>query len=1613
MDIKNPSLNNFGGKFMTISLRHLSLASVLLLPMNLYANQTELIGDEYSVQQLKAVNQNGEQIGNNNTKPDSVGYAQNEILVLFKSDQKINGPLFQVQGSTNNDNGLSGLINKYNAADMKRVLAKYSGSTQAYKPFSSQVDNSDEGKLKNLYKVSISGDPAVAAKEFSLLPEVIYAEPNYKVQINMVPDDKYYSTAGSWGQSYDDLWGLKAINAESAWDKSQGEGVVVAVIDTGIYFEHEDLEGQIWVNTAEIPDNGIDDDGNGYVDDVSGYNFVDNNSVARDDHGHGTHVSGTIAAKGNNGIGIIGVAPKAKIMPIKGLDVTGSGLNSDLINALFYAADMGADVINNSWGGYFKSQALNDAINYAHDKGTVVIAAAGNNNAKAKFSTPGNIGKAITVGAIEQNQNRADYSNYGDNVDVFAPGSNILSLLCKDCGFEISYQDKNIDDKYIQTSGTSMATPHVAGAAALLLANNPEYTPDEIRYILRSSAVDNTLNGWDENLTYGVMDIDAALSLDEIPADLLAAIETPEPYEMGDEHYYGNDKFVVKGSSAGNDFSYYELHYAKLMGYEPESFNLIGRWEEPVSNDELGIFDAADLADGEYIIRLRVYSSNGKYSESYRSVQKDSSLKEGWPRVSEITGKPPTLGSARWLLGHMMPLYADLNNDGEEELYVSNNSQIFGWNKSGKDLSGFPITIPAELNSTATHLATADLDGDGDLELVVGLSGKKYLNGKRSTVLAYHHTGEVVKGFPGGNLTKEVLSADSNEYKYYINEGLITGDFDNDGMDEIVFQGGWGNSNLGSRVDALMIEGDGSIASGWPVNVSRETNSPNLFMAAADFDNDGVEEILIRRIENLKDPIEHRELYVELYNYNGEVEKSLNIEGFTGLFSSIFGYINLNDSPVIVDVDGDNDLEIIISTEHVDTIANSPNAIFVLDHNLNVLPAWPIDANVDGNIQDSSNVYVVNVDSDSDLEIAYIYKDSRNDAIILHARNLDGSLVDGYPITGSDKEVFRTYSSAYAYLDKAPQGALFFENNAPINFKMMPSVDVVDIYANSLPGWPKPIGSFIGVPAISTPAKSGNTDIAVVTDMGLAYVFEELSYNETAAPISNFLADSSHSGVADIIAPMNSFGDCNQYTATNAEHVTAARATEKCSFEFFGYCYGTKSYIAVGSEDNLGSNGSDINTLKEDPVGYFSLGECPVVESSSPEVVSSNIRILPEKVLITGSAVDVDKDLVKVEVELDNSGEWVRANGRRDWTLSLYGLEEGPHVLNFKATDLEGRESIVVTESFDYVVVDYAPKIDSWNVFVDGNFIVVNGKASDGDGDLDHVVMTATGYPEEVICKGIDEYACWIVDMPDGRPTIKLVAYDIKGNSSDPVEFEVSVGIGVPPEIVSADYEFIGNSVFISGTANDADGDLDRVIVTIDDEDILCIDADEFTCELGELLPGTYAASVTAYDSFDSPSDPYAIEVVVSEESAPTIDSFDYYVAEQNIRVTGTASDADNDLSYIQLEYANGEKSWNCSGTYDFECLILDHEVGTYDFVIAAYDEAGNRSQSEVFTIEFLPAECIEDTNANHFAAGRAVKKYYYLYYSTGVEDYLGYSFTRTSLRKVPSSGWEKVASCN
>ncbi|HEY2233714.1 MAG TPA: S8 family peptidase [Candidatus Angelobacter sp.] len=422
-------------------------------------------------------------------------------------------------------------------------------------------------------------------------PDVEFAEPTHIFSSNQLPNDPFLATSGTWGQPYQDLWGLFAINAPAAWDTAQGDGIVVAVIDTGLDYNHPDIAANIWTNANEIDGNFVDDDNNGFVDDVRGWNFMFNNNDPSDHNGHGTHVAGTIAALGNNGIGVIGVAWHSQVMALKGLDDNGFGFDFTLAPAIIYAASNGADVINASWSAQGSSQSIEEAIQFAAGLGTVFVAAAGNSSQDATNFFPANSPEAITVASEDTFGNFSFFSNFGSRIDVTAPGEDILSLQASG-----TFQGQPVIDGYTRMSGTSMAAPHVSGVAALILSGNPSYSTDLVREIIRIS---DTNVPFDSRFGAGKLNAAAALTIVNPLQPKITGVQfgaTP------------SDPITILGSAQGTGFASYLLEYG--FGTQPFFFTPFFSSTTPVSG-VLGQLDPSNLFDGIYTIRLTAFNTNG------------------------------------------------------------------------------------------------------------------------------------------------------------------------------------------------------------------------------------------------------------------------------------------------------------------------------------------------------------------------------------------------------------------------------------------------------------------------------------------------------------------------------------------------------------------------------------------------------------------------------------------------------------------------------------------------------------------------------------------------------------------------------------------------------------------------------------------------------------------------------------------------------------------------------------------------------------------------------------------------------------------------------------------
>ncbi len=533
-----------------------------------------------------------------------------------------------------------------------------------------------------------------------------YTEPDYYAELGLEPDDKYYNRQGSWGQTYywgepyDDQWGLKLIEAAGAWDIATGDSsIVIAISDTGIDYNHPDLVDNIWMNPGEIPGNNEDDDSNGYVDDVYGWDFGGAEKGAPEDNdpmdyrGHGTMVGGLASAVTNNSEGMAGAAWNVKLMAVKGIGDCNdikycdkdrfssgdcAGTVSSLAKTITYATDNGAHIINMSWG-YLSSldyDLIRDAIVNAHDAGVVLVAISHNFKKDIDLNNviPARWPEVISVGGVNEYDEKWDYACWGLSLDVVAPSggliepeiespdrANILSTHTtnpESRANKCNFPPGPLEPEYALSSGTSLAAPLVSGLAALIKAHHPEYSSEQIRQVIRISADDivypfgpggDAYPGFDRYTGYGRINAFKALCDDPADPDCAAnpvrdhianpqeaLILSPLPREIVSPNF----DVDVDGIASGPQFEHYKLEYGE--GEFPQNWTLLVNSNTSVYKGRLGSVDFTNLPQGPYTIRLTVFNTEGYTFIDRVTVVNAGSLR-GFPTPDLNDGKFVTL----------------------------------------------------------------------------------------------------------------------------------------------------------------------------------------------------------------------------------------------------------------------------------------------------------------------------------------------------------------------------------------------------------------------------------------------------------------------------------------------------------------------------------------------------------------------------------------------------------------------------------------------------------------------------------------------------------------------------------------------------------------------------------------------------------------------------------------------------------------------------------------------------------------------------------------------------------------------------------------------------------
>jgi len=512
-------------------------------------------------------------------------------------------------------------------------------------------------------------------------------------------------------------WGITAINAPEAWEITEGsKKIIIGLIDTGVKTAHEDLNGQFWVNPKEDINkngkfdkgdlNGIDDDNNGFIDDVMGWNFTDGNwnNNPTDDNGHGTYVAGIIGAKSHNSIGISGIAPNCKLLNLKAFNSNGYGREEDVVSAIFYAINAGARIINMSFGDKVYSQLFKDALDYAFSQGIILVGSSGNTG-NDELHYPSSFDGVISVGAVNKYNAVATFSSYGSTLDLVAPGVSILTT--------------NKEGGYSEISGTSAAAPFVTGAVALLLSVKDDLTPDEVAWILKNTATDIEEPNWDIHSGAGLLNAFAAVT-NAIPS--VVKFITPQQGKG-----FNSMPIDVTVSVLHPKFDNFSLYLG--IGQNPSSWTKLLESSRQVLNEKiLSLQLAPNPVDTLYTLRLLVRTKSGDFTEKRTNFYFDKS-------PPKIVMNPPIIAS----VGSAKTLFVELRTDdltsayihfrykGDKEFKTVSLDDFSSGIRNVKHYHFGMLPFDYFTNSTEYYLSAQNLCG---LTTYVGNAGKPFIVGK-------------------------------------------------------------------------------------------------------------------------------------------------------------------------------------------------------------------------------------------------------------------------------------------------------------------------------------------------------------------------------------------------------------------------------------------------------------------------------------------------------------------------------------------------------------------------------------------------------------------------------------------------------------------------------------------------------------------------------------------------------------------------------------------------------------------------------------------------------------------------------------------------------------------
>ncbi len=821
--------------------------------------------------------------------------------------------------------------------------------------------------------------------------EIVYVEPNRISYTSLIPNDLLYNQQ----------WSHKMTNAEAAWDIETGDSsIVIAIIDTGVDIEHEDLKDNIHLSGGydfvDIDTSALFN--SGHIYNKEDYVHPDNDPTDR--MGHGTSVAGIAAAKGGNYLGVTGVAPFCSIMPLRAgcgwwSDtpgyLTGGVMQSHVIDAIYFSVENGADIINMSFG-LGSSQLYMDIFDFAYENGIILITAAGNENNDYDISS-GAYENVLNVTSTNQYDLKARSSTYGYWTDIAAPGDRVLTTVLKN-------NNGNCDPSgYLSLSGTSLASPYIAGVAALILSKNPNWTPSQVIEILKQS-VDNPREK-DHYIGTGRVNVLKAMQVDSLIKNNCNAVA--EITNLVDFELHTED-IIIEGLATGESYS---LLYGR--GRYPQS------WEEFDSglnhqSDTLGVLYLEHLADGIYTIKLKVTDSGG-FVESISTIRiaDFSIMQENWP-VEINSANAKTIQNIS---------VSDLNNNGSKELIVISGSHnegshsfsesIYIYEANGELLNNWPQTFPDNGYSIAKPVF-ADINKDGLKEIIVAGNFSKdcespYLG--NGLLMVFDINGQILNGWPQMMVDPDFESE------------ICVGDINVDGEMEIFVAGYPAMCAVCSKRGYLYAySSEGDCLPGWPIRVDTLTADTSLRISSnlitLNVDDDPEKEIVFSAWNNLD-----RKSYCFAVNYDGSM-----VEDF--LFIS--GEWKRIDHLTVADIDNDDMYEILTDAG---ILSNGGQLLTLIS-----IPPYQSTS--------ISEISLGNLDSDPELEMIF----SSSDPIIM---DYHGNILHRFPQKYGNS-VYKSILIADVLADTDQEVIVPYTDNS--NYGKS-GICIYDIEGNICEGFPK------------------------------------------------------------------------------------------------------------------------------------------------------------------------------------------------------------------------------------------------------------------------------------------------------------------------------------------------------------------------------------------------------------------------------------------------------------------------------------------------------------------------------------------------------------------------------